>query len=176
MCCFWVPSILILNVRIWIRLHENHFHDDVIKWKHFPRYWPFVREISRSPVNYPHKRQWLGALKFSLICAWINGSVNNGEAGDLRRHRSQCDVIVMLGGYLGHAHLSFIRITARKCKVPSNSQNVHRVQNSCKFMPCTERQSGFLFEFVIYTCVVLHFPSHSACYTSMYTKIMQIWW
>ena len=23
---------------------------------------------------------------FSLICAWINGWVNNGEAGDLRRH------------------------------------------------------------------------------------------
>ena len=22
-----------------------HFHDDVIKWKHFPRYWPFVRGI-----------------------------------------------------------------------------------------------------------------------------------
>ena len=20
-------------------------HDDVIKWKHFPRYWPFVRGI-----------------------------------------------------------------------------------------------------------------------------------
>ena len=26
-------------------------HDDVIKWKHFPRYWPFVRGIPRSPVN-----------------------------------------------------------------------------------------------------------------------------
>ena len=25
-------------------------HDDVIEWKHFPRYWPFVREIHRSPV------------------------------------------------------------------------------------------------------------------------------
>ena len=24
-------------------------HDDVIKWKHFPRYWPFVRGIHRSP-------------------------------------------------------------------------------------------------------------------------------
>ena len=24
----------------WILL----FHDDVIKWKHFPRYWPFLRE------------------------------------------------------------------------------------------------------------------------------------
>ena len=23
-------------------------HDDVIKWKHFPRYWPFVRRIHRS--------------------------------------------------------------------------------------------------------------------------------
>ena len=27
-------------------------HDDVIKWKHFPRYWPFVRGIHQSPVNY----------------------------------------------------------------------------------------------------------------------------
>ena len=33
-------------------------HDDVIKWKHFPRYWPFVREIHRSPVNSPYKGQW----------------------------------------------------------------------------------------------------------------------
>ena len=42
-------------------------HGDVIKWKHFPRYWPFVREIHRSPVNSPHKGQWRGALMFSLI-------------------------------------------------------------------------------------------------------------
>ena len=44
-------------------------HDDVIKWKHFPRYWPFVRGIHRSPVNSPHKGQWRGALMISLICA-----------------------------------------------------------------------------------------------------------
>ena len=69
-------------------------HDDVIKWKHFPRYWPFVRGIHRSPVNSPHNGQWRGAL-FSLICAWINGWVNNGDAGDLRRHRAHYDVIVM---------------------------------------------------------------------------------
>ena len=24
------------------------WHDDVIKWKHFPRYWPFARGIHRS--------------------------------------------------------------------------------------------------------------------------------
>ena len=70
-------------------------HDDVIKWKHFPRYWPFVRVIHRSPVNVPHKGQWRGALMFSLICVWINGWVNNREAGDLRRYRAHYDVTVM---------------------------------------------------------------------------------
>ena len=52
--------------------HSCRNHDDVIKWKHFPRYWPFVRGIHRSPVNSPHKGQWRGALIFSLICVWIN--------------------------------------------------------------------------------------------------------
>ena len=32
-------------------------HDDVTKWKHFPRHWPFVRGIRRSPVNSLHKCQ-----------------------------------------------------------------------------------------------------------------------
>ena len=70
-------------------------HDDVIKWKHFSRYWPFVWGIHRSPVNSPHKGQWRGALMFSLICVWINDWENNREAGDLRRYRTHYDVIVM---------------------------------------------------------------------------------
>ena len=69
-------------------------HDDVIKWKHYP-HWPFVRGIHRSPVNSPHKGQWRGALRFSLICVWINDSVNNGEAGDLRLYHAHYDVTVM---------------------------------------------------------------------------------
>ena len=40
------------------------WHDNVIKWKHFPRYWPYVRGIHRSPVNSPHKGQGRGALIF----------------------------------------------------------------------------------------------------------------
>ena len=80
-------------------------HDDVIKWKHLPRYWPFVRGIHRSPVNFPHKGQWSGALKFSLICAWINTWVNNCEAGDLRRHRARYDVIVMCSDWDSWKHL-----------------------------------------------------------------------
>ena len=70
-------------------------HDDVIKWKQLPRYWPFVRGIHRSPVKSPHKGQWRGTLMFSLICVWINDWVNNREAGDLRRYRAHYDVIVM---------------------------------------------------------------------------------
>ena len=45
-----------------VEYFTSHFdlHDDVIKWKNFPRHWPFVRGIHRSPVNSPHKDQWRG--------------------------------------------------------------------------------------------------------------------
>ena len=47
-CCVrWVSqnSIKACKLRnIWL-------HDDVIKWNRFPRYWPFVRGIHRSPVK-----------------------------------------------------------------------------------------------------------------------------
>ena len=62
----------------WTNASEHRSnHYDVIKWKHFPRNWPFVRGIHRSPVNSPHKGQWRGALMFTLIYARINGWVNN---------------------------------------------------------------------------------------------------
>ena len=52
------------------------FHDDVIKWKHIPRYWPFVRGITGL----------------------------NREAGDLRRHRAHYDVIVMqIADFITHS-------------------------------------------------------------------------
>ena len=55
-------------------------HDDVIKWKHFPRYWPFVRGIHRPPANSLHKGQWRGTLMFYLICA-LNKRLNNQSGG-----------------------------------------------------------------------------------------------
>ena len=64
---------IVLMHKIWSRKSDCFIvaaaHDDVIKWKHFPRYWPFVRGIHRPRVNSPHKGQWRGALMFSLICA-----------------------------------------------------------------------------------------------------------
>ena len=46
-------------------LLSSCFHDDVIKWKHFPRYWPFVRGIQRSPVDFLHKGRWRWDSNFS---------------------------------------------------------------------------------------------------------------
>ena len=84
-------------------------HDDVIKWKHFPRYWPFVRGIHWSPVNSPNTGQWRGALMFSLIFACINSWVKNHEAGDLRHHRAHYDVIVMVHLSIEELNLQTIR-------------------------------------------------------------------
>ena len=89
----WHMSMVMFSCIMWMA--QDPTHDDVIKWQHFPRYWPFVRGIHRWPVNSPHKGQWRRALMFSLICVWINDWINNREAGDLRRYRGHYDVTLM---------------------------------------------------------------------------------
>ena len=66
-------------------------------WRHQIETFSKLLDIcaGNSPVNSPHKGQWRRALMFSLICAWINGWVNNGEAGDLKCHHAHYDVTVM---------------------------------------------------------------------------------
>ena len=63
--CCWCPGAN--------RRRVINQHDDVIKWKHFPRYWPFVRGIHPYPVDSSQKIQWCRAFMFSLICAWTKG-------------------------------------------------------------------------------------------------------
>ena len=98
---FHISSTLSGSVR---QQNEHHcycsvvvgFLDDVIKWKYFPRYWPFVRGIHRWPVNSPHKGQWRGALMFSLVCA-LNKRLSKQSWGwwfetpscSLWRHRNE---------------------------------------------------------------------------------------
>ena len=74
-----------------------------------------MRGIHRSPVNSSHKGQWRGALMFSLIFAWINRWINNGEAGDMRRHRAHYDVIEMWLAHFTHVWLP------RSCSVGSET-------------------------------------------------------
>ena len=105
---FWlvVTALVVTADPQWLIIHDDMYqpwkcicyYDDVIKWKHFPRYWAFVRGIHRSQVNSTHKGR-RGALRFSLVYAWINGWVNNREAGDLRHHRAHYEITVTLYGY-----------------------------------------------------------------------------
>ena len=60
-------TVLAFHVPVLYMCHKLAIsapHDDVIKWKHFPRNWPFVRGIPRSPVNSPHKGQRRGASMY----------------------------------------------------------------------------------------------------------------
>ena len=94
---WYLKCILSSKIQQGISVIVLTYHDDVIKRKNFPRYWPFVRGIYRFPVNSPHKGLRRGALIFSLIliCVRIIGWVNNHEAGDLRRYYAHYDVTVM---------------------------------------------------------------------------------
>ena len=85
LCIAWVMAVL-----------HGTSHGDIIKQRHFPCYWPFVRGIHQSLVDSPHKGQWHRALMFSLICAWTNGWANNQDASDLRRLHTNYDVTVMM--------------------------------------------------------------------------------
>ena len=49
------------GLRFCCAIHDVN-HDDVIKWKHFPRYWPFVRGIHRS--------RWIPRTKASDAELW----------------------------------------------------------------------------------------------------------
>ena len=113
----------------------------------FLRYWPFARGIHRSPVNSQHKGQWREALMFSLICAWINGWVNNREPGDLRRHRLHYDVTVM-GKFVcvGEGHpSSSLQCFSEKSQLPMNCRR-------WKFTLRTHQESCTRFAFC---CILL---------------------
>ena len=100
-------------------------HDEVIKWKHFPQYWPLVPGIHWSPVNSQHKGQWHRALMCSLICTWIHSWVSNREAGDLRRHRTHYDVTVMSLHIQTHPRFSHVFFPNKTINAPDwNAQYV----------------------------------------------------
>ena len=51
---------------------------------------------SNRQTSFTSAGQWRGASIFSLICAWINGWVNNRGDGDLRRHRAHYVIVMYL--------------------------------------------------------------------------------
>ena len=77
-CVVWRPESLMELSALWSHdsnpmvsrtQYPTDQHDDVIIWKHFPRYWPFVWAIGEF--------HWRGALKLLWICAWADSWANN---------------------------------------------------------------------------------------------------
>ena len=67
------------------------------RWRH--QMEPFSALLALCVTGeFPHKGQWLGAVMFSLICAWTTGWINNRIAVDLRRHLAHDDVTVKSRG------------------------------------------------------------------------------
>ena len=46
----------------WVAQWAEKQNDDIIKWKHFPRYLPFVRGI--------HRHRWIPLTKASVAKLW----------------------------------------------------------------------------------------------------------
>ena len=69
-------------------------HHDVIKWKHFPRYWPFVRG------NSPHYTDVIMTTMASQITSLtvVYSIVYSG--GDQRKHQSS-DSLALCGEFTG---------------------------------------------------------------------------
>ena len=90
-----VLALFVVKGFSWPQLHmtKPELHDDVITWKRFRRYWPFVRGIHhRSSVDSTHKGPVTRALVFSLMLACTTVCTNSRAADDLRRHGAHCDV------------------------------------------------------------------------------------
>ena len=151
----WSFDVFFDLICAWI---NGEVYDDVIKWKHFPCNWPFVRGIHRSPVNSLHKGQWHRALIFTLFCAlnkrlskqsigwwfgtpsrslWRHCNVNNQDAGDLRRHRVHYDATVMfsvisLNGIhcnSGHRYITVQLSVCYDLLAVSNIRGIHQARD-----------------------------------------------
>ena len=87
-------KILRVEKRLYISAKNNNTW-----WRHQMKTFCALLALcaGNSPVTgeFPTQRPVTRSFDVFFICAWINGWVNNHEAGDLRRHRAHYDVIVM---------------------------------------------------------------------------------
>ena len=122
--------------------HNGHeHHEDVIKWKHFPRYWPFVREIHQSPVNSLPKGEWREALVFSFIC--LNKRLNKQSRGwwfetpsrPLWRHCNDKDGSCESNMSHGHVPLQFLIYWRHKLVIIEILNFFHHSANHCYISP-----------------------------------------
>ena len=115
----WRQASLFVGWSSWVRCCGIPW------WRH--QMETFSALLAICAANSPHKGQWRGSLMFSLMCAWINGWVNNGEATDLRHHRAHYDVIVMISREM-------LTISVPGVNITNSLLQPHLVSQIAKFM------------------------------------------
>ena len=83
-------------------LYNRLQHNDVIKWKHFPRYWHCAGIIYWSSVNSPHEGQWRRALTFFFDLRQKKRLSKQSWGWWFETHHAQFDVTIMNGIPLLH--------------------------------------------------------------------------
>ena len=130
------PTINARRIPQPIQFYSTWAHDDIIKWKHFPSYWPFVWGIHRSPMNCPHKGQWCGALMSSLFCASTNScpdysvwqeSDGNQTPGTLTGHSLRCQLYSLAHQWASifHLPLRFDGLVQERCNSSALAMELH---------------------------------------------------
>ena len=100
---------------LFTNISEEHHFSNCPGWRHQMKIFSAWLAIcaGNSPVTGEFPAQRPVALVASLICVWINGCVNNREAGDLRRHRAHNDVIVMMVVNIDHDEVNELMINSK---------------------------------------------------------------
>ena len=157
-------------------------HDNVMKWKYFPRYWSFVRGIHRSPVNSPHKGQWRGALMFSLIWA-LNKRLSKQSWGwwfempscSLWRHCNE------FSDAWRHIHIEMLSISLSLCDekppvVSLTRHDIHVNSNNyiCKYKKVSYQNSSWLCITAVYSHILLDIPAIWAVYCNTYNACIRV--
>ena len=128
-----------------------------------------VRGIHQSPVNSPHKGHWRQVLMFSLIWAWINGWVNDHEAGGLRRHRAHYDVTVICGFESIHDSSAKVNYAIGTKSLLMHSVRAHfNVPGSswvclCWLMGMNCRKTNTILSQLVNDCIRRNFHSRFYC-------------
>ena len=104
---------------------------------------------------------------FSLICVWINGWVNNREAGDLRRYRAHYDLIVMYNQLVRRNMIYSLMITSGHGEIHSVSTRIE-----LEFYTKTNEWTLAIVRKIIYV-LRLFFPFN---YILLFVHIVWLFW
>ena len=178
----WRGVLMVSSMFAWTYgwVNSRDAHDDVIKWRHFPCYWPFVSGNHRSLVDSPYKGQWHETLMFSLMCAWTNGGANNRDAGQQLRcwwfETSARSLWRHCNVYFWHRlwskKTSKLRVTglcAGNSPGPVNSP--HKGPVSRKMFPFDDVIMKILFEDL---AIVLNYPTNKTNTNASHFKMQRI--